>query len=52
MFLFGCSILFGDLVVPFRVFTTGLSEFNLVPSNEDVFSFACRTEWNVLLRIR
>ena len=52
MLIFGCSILFGDLVVPFPVFATGLSEFNLVPSYEDKFSFACRTELNVLLRIR
>jgi len=49
MFFFGCSILFGDLVVPFPVFATGLSEFNLVPSDEDIFSFPCKTEWNVLL---
>jgi len=49
MFLFGCSILFGDLGVLFPVFATGLSEFNLVAGNEDIFLFARRVEWNVLL---
>jgi len=52
MFLFDCSILFGDLVVPFPVFATGLSEFSIVPNDEDVFRFTCRMGWNVLLRIR
>jgi hypothetical protein len=49
MSLFGCSMLFGDLHVLFPVFATDLSEFNLVPVNEDTFLFACRVEWNVLL---
>jgi hypothetical protein len=34
MFLFDCSILFGNLAVPFSVFATDFSELNLVPSNE------------------
>lgn len=33
----------------FPVFATGLSEFNLVPGSEDIFLFARRVEWNILL---
>jgi hypothetical protein len=41
--------LFGDLGVLFPVFATGLSEFNLVAGNEEIFLFACRVEWNSVI---